>query len=135
MFVVASLDFRYGWSSIPFWLSVLADVLVLTGLWIVYRVFKSNSYTAATIEVNEDQPLVQDGPYAIVRHPMYSGGAILVLATPVALGSWWALLCAVPLIVVIAVRAVDEERLLLKELPGYAEYRRKVRYRIIPQVW
>jgi protein-S-isoprenylcysteine O-methyltransferase Ste14 len=135
MFVVASFDFRYGWSSIPFWLSVLADALVLAGLWIVFRVFRSNSYTTATIEVDEDQPLVQNGPYAIVRHPMYSGGCLLVLATPVALGSWWALLCAVPLILVIALRAVKEERLLLDELPGYAEYREKVRYRIVPHVW
>jgi protein-S-isoprenylcysteine O-methyltransferase Ste14 len=135
MFVVAALDFRFGWSEVPLWLCVVGDALVLVGLWIVYRVFKVNSFTAGTIKVDEEQPLIQSGPYGVVRHPMYSGAILLVLATPIALGSWWALLCAVPMCLAIAARGFEEEKLLVAELAGYEAYREKVRYRILPYVW
>ena len=135
MFVVAGLDFRFRWSSVPLWPSVVGDVLVLVGLWIVHRVFKVNSFTAGTVKVDEDQPVTQTGPYAVVRHPMYSGAILLVLATPVALGSWWAMLCAVPMALAIAARGFEEEKLLVAELAGYEAYRDKVRYRIVPYVW
>jgi protein-S-isoprenylcysteine O-methyltransferase Ste14 len=135
MFVVAGLDFRFHWSEVPFWLCIVGDVLVLTGLWIVYRVFKVNSFTAGTIKVDEDQPLIQEGPYGIVRHPMYSGAILLVLASPIALGSWWALLCAIPMALAIAARGFEEEKLLVAELAGYEKYRQRVRYRILPYVW
>jgi protein-S-isoprenylcysteine O-methyltransferase Ste14 len=135
MFVVAGFDFRLRWSAIPMWLSLAGDLLVLLGLWIVYRVFKVNSHTAGTIKVDEGQPVIEEGPYSVVRHPMYSGAILLVLATPVALGSWWALLCAAPMCLAIAARGFEEEKLLVSELAGYEAYREKVRYRIIPYVW
>jgi len=87
------------------------------------------------IEVAEDQRVISTGPYAIVRHPMYTGGMLFLLATPVALASWWGLIPAALLCVVVVVRLLDEERFLIKNLPGYAEYRHRVRWRLVPGVW
>jgi protein-S-isoprenylcysteine O-methyltransferase Ste14 len=101
----------------------------------VFRVFVSNSYTAATIEVAESQPLVTTGPYAVVRHPMYAGALVLVVGTPLALGSAWGLLASAGLTVALVARILDEERLLERELPGYDDYRHATRYRLIPFVW
>ena len=105
------------------------------GFFIVFRVFRENSFTAATIEVAPDQRVISTGPYAIVRHPMYSGALVMLVGTPLALGSWWGLLMSVLTIFAIAWRAIDEERFLRKNLPGYAEYCQIVRYRLLPFVW
>jgi protein-S-isoprenylcysteine O-methyltransferase Ste14 len=135
LYVVAGLDRRFGWSHIPAVVSLAADVVVAFGFLIVFFVFRENTYTSATIEVAADQVVISSGPYAVVRHPMYSGALLLLLATPLALGSWWALLMFMPLCAVIVWRLTDEERFLVARLSGYAEYRGRVRSRLIPGVW
>lgn len=133
--IVPSLDHRFSWSMVPLPVVVLGDVLVALGFLIVFRVFKENSFTAATIAATHDQQVVSTGPYALVRHPMYSGALVLLFATPLALGSWWGLLMFIPMIFAIAWRARDEERFLFENLSGYREYCRIVRYRLLPLVW
>lgn len=135
LFVVAGLDFRFHWSAVPPLLSVLADGFIVVGNFIVYRVFKENSYTSATIEVAEEQTVITTGPYRVVRHPMYAGAVVMLLVTPPALGSWVALACVAPLILAIIVRLLNEERFLVANLAGYAAYRQQVRYRLVPGIW
>ncbi len=135
IFVLAGLDNRNHWSSVPLWLVIVADVLVALGLYVVFLVFRENSYTSATVKVEAEQKVVSTGPYAIVRHPMYAGAGVFVLVTPLALDSWYALPAAVGLMIGIAFRLLAEEKTLARELAGYTEYTRKVRYHLIPFVW
>lgn len=135
LFVVAGLDFRFHWSAVPPVLSLLADGFVVVGFFIIFLVFKENRYTSATIEVTPEQTVITTGPYRVVRHPMYAGAIVLLLATPLALASWVAFACLVPMILVIAVRLLDEERFLEANLPGYTAYLRQVRYRLVPGIW
>lgn len=135
LFVLAGLDRRFGWSRVPAALVALADVLVLSSYAFFIRVLKENSYASRVIEVTPEQRLVSTGPYAAVRHPMYSALLVLYLATPVALGSWLAIGAALPLVAVLVVRIEDEERLLVEQLDGYREYREKTRFRLVPGVW
>jgi len=135
LFIVPSLDHRFGWSSVPVPLVVAGELLVAGGLFVVFLVFRANSFTSATIEVGAEQKVVSTGPYAIVRHPMYAGALVMLLGVPLALGSWWGLLAFGPMLCAITWRLSDEERLLLRELPGYAEYRAKVRHRLVPKLW
>jgi protein-S-isoprenylcysteine O-methyltransferase Ste14 len=133
--VVPGLDHRFGWSQMPGWAAVLGDALMVSG-WIgIWFVFRANSFAAATIEVARDQRVISTGPYAVVRHPMYAAALPMLFGIPVALGSWWGMLAIVALLPALAWRALDEERLLVRDLPGYAEYRRKVRYRLVPLIW
>ena len=134
-FLFPGLDHRYGWSGVPAWASILADLLVFLGYVIVFFVFRENSYTSRIVEVVEGQKVVTTGPYSLVRHPMYAGIVIMYLAVPIALGSWWALAFFVPVIALIVVRALDEERVLVRDLEGYKEYTQMVRYRLVPRVW
>ena len=129
------LDHRFGWSMVPSYLNIAGDVLITIGFYIVFLVFKENTFTSALIEVDTDQRVISTGPYAMVRHPMYIGALILLLGTPLALGSWWGVLTIIPITVVIIWRLIDEERFLTKNLPGYAEYEKTVRYRLLPFVW
>jgi protein-S-isoprenylcysteine O-methyltransferase Ste14 len=135
IFVVSGLDRRFGWSAVPVWAVLLGDVVVAVGLWMVFLVFKENSFTSAVIEIGESQSLVSTGPYAVVRHPMYAGAMLMLLGVPPALGSWWAWLMIVPMLVVIVLRLLDEEAFLVESLPGYGEYRERVRFRLLPGVW
>lgn len=135
LFIVPGLDYRFGWSNIPVVLSLLADGLVALGFYIVFRVFRENSFTRGTIEVSADQKVITTGPYRVVRHPMYAGAFLLILATPIALGSWVALPFALPLILVIVIRLLDEEKFLSANLNGYTDYLHQVRFRIIPGIW
>lgn len=135
LFIVSGLDFRFGWSKVPPSLSLAADGVVALSFLIVFVVFRENSYTSATIEIAEKQEVITSGPYRLVRHPMYAGGTLLLLVTPLALGSWVGLLFALPVILVIVVRLLEEEKFLAASLKGYEEYRQKVRYRLIPFVW
>jgi len=135
LFIVPGLDFRYGWSHVPSALSWIAAGMVALGFFTVFLVFRENSYTRATIEVSAEQKVITTGPYRVVRHPMYAGASVLILFTPIALGSWIALPFAILLILVIVARLLDEERFLLENLPGYSDYRQKVHYRLIPSVW
>jgi protein-S-isoprenylcysteine O-methyltransferase Ste14 len=111
------------------------DLLVVLGFYIVFRVFCVNTFTAATVEVTGQQTVISTGPYAFVRHPMYSGALVMLLGTPLALASRWGLVAFVQMIVVIVVRLLDKEKLLLADLPGYAEYVARVKYRLMPPVW
>jgi protein-S-isoprenylcysteine O-methyltransferase Ste14 len=133
--IVPSLDHRFSWSAVPLTVVVAGDFLVALGFLMVFRVFKENTFTAATITVTPDQQVVSTGPYAVVRHPMYSGALVMLLGTPLALGSWWGLLVFIPMAFTIAWRARDEERFLIKNLSGYQEYCQTVRYRLMPFVW
>lgn len=132
LFVVPGLDYRFHWSAVPPVVSWVSEGFVALGFFVVFLVFRENSYTSAIIEVSDAQQVITSGPYSVVRHPMYAGAALLLLFTPLALGSWVALLCPPPLILVVAVRLLEEEKFLLANLRGYEEYCQKVRYRLIP---
>ena len=133
--IVPALDHRFGWSAVPLDVVVLGDILVAVGFYIIFLVYKVNTFTSATIEIAEDQKVISTGPYALVRHPMYAGGLLYCLGTPLALGSYWGLLAFVAIVPVLIWRLLDEERLLSKNLPGYAEYCAKVRWRLIPGIF
>lgn len=133
--ILPSLDYRFEWSFVPPWVSVLGAVAVLGGFVIVFIVFKSITFTSRAIEYMEGQRVISTGPYSIVRHPMYSGAALIIFATPVVLGSLLGLIPAVLLLFVIVLRIYDEERMLKIELAGYKEYCEKIRFRLIPYVW
>jgi protein-S-isoprenylcysteine O-methyltransferase Ste14 len=108
------------------------DVLVATGYYVIFLVFKENTFSSATIEVAENQRVISTGPYAVVRHPMYAGGLLYLLGIPLALGSWWAFLAFAAMVPFLVWRLFDEEKVLERDLPGYAEYKTKVRSRLIP---
>lgn len=135
LIVLPGFDHRWHWSDVPVWLVVLANILAVAGLLGTAVVLGQNSYAASTIRVEEGQPVISTGLYGIVRHPMYSAALLLVVFTPLALGSYWSMLLIIPLIGVLAWRLIDEERFLVRNLPGYAAYRERVRYRLIPLLW
>jgi protein-S-isoprenylcysteine O-methyltransferase Ste14 len=135
MLVVSALDHRFGWSSVPASVSVLADGLIALAFLFVFFVFRENSFSASTIQIAEGQTVISTGPYALVRHPMYAGALVMLLALPVALGSWWGLLVVVLKLPVLIWRLLDEERFLRQNLAGYAQYQTKVRYRLLPLIW
>lgn len=134
-FVVAGLDFRFGWSQMPVWVIITASVLFLVAYALYAEVMRENAYLSRTIKVEEGQKVVDTGLYGIVRHPMYMATILLFLMIPLVLGSWYALIVFAFYPAIIVVRLKDEEALLTRELPGYAEYRQRVKYRIIPFVW
>ena len=134
-FVVAGLDFRFGWSVVPHWVVITASVLFLAAYALYAEVMRENAYLSRTIKVEQGQKVVDTGLYGIVRHPMYAVTVLLFLMIPVVLGSWYALIVFVFYPAIIVVRLKDEERLLTEELPGYERYKQKVKYRIIPFIW
>jgi protein-S-isoprenylcysteine O-methyltransferase Ste14 len=135
LLVVPALDRRFDWSVVPFVGSVAGDVLVALGFCLIFRVYRENTFTAATIEVASDQKVVSTGPYAIVRHPMYAGGSLYIFGTPLGLGSWWGLVPIAVMMPVLIWRLIDEERMLAHSLLGYVEYQKRVRYRLVPFLW
>lgn len=135
MMVFSAFDHRFGWSSVPAWLSLIGDVLVAAGLGIAMLVVVQNSYAAASVTVEAGQTLVSSGLYGFVRHPMYVGDVIMMVGMPLALGSYWGLLFLIPGVMVLVFRILDEEELLTQELTGYRDYARRVRYRLMPYVW
>ena len=135
MIVMSALDFRFGWSSVPAAVSVVGDVLVGVGLLIAMITTIQNGYAAANINVESDQKVVSTGFYAMVRHPMYFGNVVLMIGIPLALGSYWGLLFVIPGLAVLAVRILDEEKVLTLELTGYRDYVQQVHYRLVPYVW
>ena len=134
-FVVAGLDFRFGWSRMPIWVIVTASVLFLVAYILYAEVMRENAYLSRTVKVEEGQTVVDTGLYGIVRHPMYAVTILLFLMMPLVLGSWYALIAFAFYPVIIIVRLTDEEKLLTRELPGYEAYKKKVRYRLIPFIW
>lgn len=134
-FLIPGFDYRYHWSAVPVWLVIAANGAVLLGFVLVFLVFKENSYASTIVQVEDQQKVITTGPYAIVRHPMYSAVLLINLFTPLALGSYWMFiyfLISVPLNIF---RIKKEERVLLQELPRYSEYCKKTRYRLIPSIW
>ena len=135
LILVPALDHRFGWSHVPWWIAIAGDGLVALGFYFFYRVVRVNSFAASTIRVEAGQHVVSTGPYAVVRHPMYSGAFLLLHGTPLALGSWWGLLVVPVFLPVLALRILNEENVLARDLPGYTAYQQQVRYRLIPFVW
>ena len=134
-FVIAGLDFRFGWSLMPDWVVIAASVLFLIAYALYAEVMRENAYLSRTIKVEEGQKVVDTGMYGIVRHPMYAVTILMFMMIPLVLGSWYALIAFAFYPVLIVVRLKKEEELLTKELPGYAAYKQKVKYRIIPFFW
>lgn len=134
-FVVAGLDFRFGWTQMPVWVVIAASALFLLSYALYAEVLRENAYLSRTVKVEEGQTVVDTGLYGIVRHPMYAVTILLFLMMPLVLGSWYALIVFAFYPAAIIVRLKDEEALLTKELPGYEAYKQKVKYRIIPFIW
>jgi len=135
LLVVPALDRRFMGLFVPPWVSAIGDLLVALGFLLVYFVIRANTYAASTIQVAKGQTVISTGPYAVVRHPMYAGVLPLLIGTPLALGSWRGLGALIFFMPALLWRLLDEERFLRKNLPGYTDYTRKVRYRLVPFVW
>lgn len=135
IFILPGFDVRYGWSNVPAWLCLAADGVVLASYFLYLLVLKTNTFASRIVEVEEGQQVITSGPYAIVRHPMYLAMILMMTASPLALGSYWAMLPSVLFILLLAARAKNEEELLQKELKGYNEYMQKTRYRLFPGIW
>jgi len=134
-FILPGFDHRFEWSNVPVGVVILIDLVVLLGYGLVFLVFRENQYASRVVEVEQNQTVIQSGPYAHIRHPMYAGLLPLYVLSPLALGSWWAVIPALPIVGVIVARIFSEEKILLRDLPGYREYMQKVRFRLIPGVW
>jgi protein-S-isoprenylcysteine O-methyltransferase Ste14 len=134
-FVVPGLDRRFGWSSMPSWLSIGGNLLIVVSMWMVYRVFKENSFPSATVEIGKEQKVITAGPYAIVRNPMYSSAMVYFVAMSLSLGSFWGLIPSILMTLGFALRLSDEEKLLAQNLPGYMDYCSKVRWHLVPGIY
>ncbi len=134
-FLIPGFDYRYDWSNVPVALVIASDIFVFLGYLLFLFVLKENSYASRTIEVEQGQKVIMTGPYKIIRHPMYLGVILMFLLTPLALGSSWALIAFLPLIPLIVLRILNEEKVLVNELSGYKEYCQKTRYRLLPFIW
>jgi protein-S-isoprenylcysteine O-methyltransferase Ste14 len=135
MYVVSPLDYRFGWSFVPAWLTLVGDALVVLSFYGIFLTFRENAFAAATVRVESEQRVISSGPYAVVRHPMYTAALALFLGTPLALGSLWGLIPAALLCAAIVLRLLDEENYLARNLPGYTDYQRRVRTRLVPGIW
>ena len=135
LLVVPALDYRFQWSNVPLWVVVAGDVLVVVGFYFIFLVYRENTFTSATIEVAPGQTVISTGPYAVVRHPMYASALLYLGGTPLALGSYWGLVPFAALLPFLMWRLFDEEKFLSETLPGYVEYQRKVRHRLVPGIW
>ena len=134
-FIIAGLDYRFEWSHVPTWLVIVASVILLASYALYAEVMRENAYLSRTIEVQEGQKVVSTGLYGIVRHPMYAVTIWLFLSIPLVLGSFFSLLCFLPYPIIMAVRILNEEKVLTEGLDGYADYKKKVKYRLIPFIW
>lgn len=129
-YVLPGFDKRFGWSQVPAAAVIAADVVVLLGYGIVFLVFRENPYASRIIEVEPGQKVISSGPYAVIRHPMYLGESLMFLFSPVALGSYWAMIPALGIVLLLVARIKDEERVMMRDLEGYPEY-----IRLVPGVW
>ncbi len=134
-YVIPGMDRRNGWSEVPIWLVALSAVVMLAGYYLFFRTMLENRFAARTVRVEEGQTLITTGPYAVVRHPMYVGGGLMMVFSPLVLGSYWGLIPSLVFPLLLAYRTLDEEKLLMEELPGYPEYTQVTRYRLIPGIW
>ena len=134
-FILPGIDKRLGWSNVPITIIVAAEMLVLIGYILFFLVLKENQFASRVIEVEKGQKVIQSGPYRLVRHPMYLGAILMYVASPLALGSYWAVIPAIFIIPIFIARILNEESVLAKELEGYSEYKLITRYRLIPGIW
>ena len=134
-FILPGFDRRFGWSDVPVGLVIASDICILIGYLIIFRVMQINTFASRVIEVASEQKVIDTDLYSIVRHPMYVGAILLYVASPLALGSYWAVLPAIVIIPIIVVRIKDEEAALDKDLAGYLEYKQRTKYRLIPFIW
>jgi protein-S-isoprenylcysteine O-methyltransferase Ste14 len=134
-FILPGFDYRYQWSAVPVALVLVSNTLVFLGYLLFFLVLRENSYASRVIEVEQGQKVITTGPYAVVRHPLYLGVLVMLLFTPLALGSVWALLPFLLLVPIVVFRIIKEEEVLLRELPGYQKYCQQTRYRLVPFVW
>jgi len=135
VFLLPGFDRRFGWSSVPVFVIIIADIIILAGYGLFVLAMKENRYASRVIEVEDKQKVITSGPYAVVRHPMYLAAMPIYILSPLALGSYWAVLPAILLIFVLVARIKNEEKVMIKELPGYREYLQRVRFRLIPRIW
>ena len=135
LLAVPAFDHRFGWSTVSLGGVVAGDVLVVIGFYLIFLVYRENTFASATIEVAENQKVISTGPYAIVRHPMYASASLYLLGTPLALGSYWGLVPIAAMMPFLIWRLFDEERFLARNLPGYTEYQKQVQHRLVPFVW
>ena len=135
LLVVPGFDHRFGWSTVPLGGVVAGDVLVAIGFYLIFLVYRENTFTSATIEIAENHKVISTGPYAIVRHPMYASASLYLLGTPLALDSYWGFVPIAAMMPFLIWRLYDEERFLARNLPGYTEYQKRVRHRLVPFVW
>lgn len=134
-YIIPGLDFRFHWSTVPVWVVITSNAVVFLGYLFIILVFKENSYASTVIQVEKGQRVITTGPYAVVRHPMYMGLILMMLFTPLALGSYWAIIPSLLCIPMNVFRILGEEEVLLRDLPGYKEYCLRTRYRLIPLIW
>lgn len=135
LLIFPALDYRFKWSPVSSYVSVIGDALVVLGFILVYFVMRENSYAASTIQVAKGQKVISTGPYAFVRHPMYASVLPMLTGMPLALGAWWGLSGLALIVPVLIWRLLDEEKFLKKILPGYTKYTQKVRYHLVPYLW
>jgi protein-S-isoprenylcysteine O-methyltransferase Ste14 len=134
-FILAGLDYRFGWSAVPTWAVIVASIVLLAAYALYVEVMRENEYLSRTVKVEKGQKVIDTGLYGVVRHPMYAVTLWLFLSIPIVLGSWYSLICFAHYPIIIIVRLLNEEKLLSRELDGYEEYKKKVKYRLIPFVW
>jgi protein-S-isoprenylcysteine O-methyltransferase Ste14 len=135
LLVLPALDHRFGWSIVPISVVIAGEALVAIGFFFIFLVYRANTFTSATIEVAEDQKVISTGPYALVRHPMYASAFLYLVGTPLALGSYWGLSALLFMTSFLIWRLFDEEKFLAENLPGYTEYQKQVRHRLVPYLW
>ena len=134
-FIIPGFDHRFEWSEVPFIVIIIADLFIFIGYLLFFLVLKENTYASRIIQVEKDQRVISTGLYAIVRHPMYVAVIMMYVLSPLALGSYWAVVAILPLPVLIIFRIKSEEKILIDKLPGYREYTQEVKYRLIPYIW
>jgi len=132
---VSAFDRGQRWSHVPAPVVLIGDLLIIAAFLAMVLVFRENTYAAAIVTVETGQRVIETGPYARVRHPMYSAALLMFLGTPLALGSWWGLLLCLPMLAILVARLKNEEQFLMRNLPGYREYRERVRFRLVPGLW
>jgi protein-S-isoprenylcysteine O-methyltransferase Ste14 len=135
LLVVPALMYRFHGATVPAGVSLVGNVLVAIGFYLIFLVYRENTFTSATIEVAADQKVISTGPYAIVRHPMYASASLYILGTPLALGSLWGFVPVAAMVPFLIWRMFDEERFLVQNLSGYVDYQKRVRHRVIPFLW
>jgi protein-S-isoprenylcysteine O-methyltransferase Ste14 len=133
--ILPILDYRYGLSPVPAWVSMVGNVIIIFSFLAIFWVIKVNSWAASNIRVEAGQKVIDTGPYAYVRHPMYAGAIWLFVGIPLALGSWWSVALVIPFFPILLWRLLDEEKILARDLPGYTEYKQRMKYRLIPYLW